>query len=88
MSDVDSIVVCVNRRFSVDKPSCAARGSEAIAEELELAIERHDLPITVQRVYCLGQCEHGPNLRLAPGGQVYNGFQLDDIDALMEELRC
>lgn len=86
MAEISSIVICVNRRFSAQKPSCAARGAEEVAEELELALERHDLPFEVQRVYCLGLCERGPNLRLAPGGRFYTGFALDDIDNLIEEL--
>lgn len=86
MSDAPSIVICVNRRFSGDKPSCAERGAEQIVDELELALARAGLDVELSRVYCLGNCSNGPNLRIAPGGRMYSGFTVDDIPQLLDEM--
>lgn len=80
------LVVCINRRLSDDKPSCAARGSESVAARLSDEIERRGLTVELRRVYCMGRCEQGPNVRIAPGGNTYKGVSEDDIERLLEDL--
>jgi len=83
MKMADKVMVCVNYRANPDQPSCAARGSEAIACALETAIAQQQLPITVERFNCLGQCESGPNVRLTPAGRWFHGVTLEDVPALI-----
>lgn len=80
------VVVCVNYRGNPNQPSCAARGSEAIAVALEEALAQRSLEITLERFICLGQCEAGPNVRLTPGGPWYHALTLQDIPMLMAEI--
>lgn len=80
------LVVCINRRLNEEQPSCAARGSEALAEQLAAAIVERGLGATLQRVYCLGRCEDGPNVRIAPGGKMYRGVDAQDVDRLLDDL--
>ncbi|OAM51892.1 hypothetical protein A7981_08680 [Methylovorus sp. MM2] len=80
------IIVCVKSRASQHQPSCAARGSEAIADQLEQLIINSKLAIQIERFKCLGCCEQGPNMRLAPFGKFYHQMTQDDLPSLMLEL--
>ncbi len=79
-----SLLVCVNRRFQGDKPSCAQRGSEAIADAIEEGIARRGIDLAVERLVCMGQCMDGPTLRLAPGGEFILGVTLEDVPDLLD----
>ncbi len=78
-----TIIVCVNRRFTPGKPSCAARGSEALADALERAVKRRGLDVSVTRLMCLGRCHEGPNARVAPGGRFFRGVTAEDIPEII-----
>lgn len=80
------LVVCINRRLADDKPSCAARGSERLAERLGDGISRRGLAAELQTVYCMGRCEQGPNVRIAPGGRTYRRVGEDDIEPVLDDL--
>lgn len=80
------MTVCVNYRASPDAPSCGARGGVEIAEALQAAIAERGLPVVVERFYCLGMCEHGPNLKLSPGGEFCQGLHLEDLPQLLEKI--
>lgn len=81
------IVVCINHRANPDQPSCGGRGGEAIACALEQALEKHGLTIPVERFNCLGRCETGPNLRLAPAGPFYQQLNVADVPTLIPNIR-
>lgn len=80
------LVVCINRRIDENKPSCAARGSEALALLLAAEIARRGLAAELREVYCLGRCEHGPNLRITPGGKTYRGVDGQAVEEIMKDL--
>ena len=80
------LVVCVNRRLNEDQPSCAARGSEALVERFKQEIADRALTAELQPVHCLGRCEQGPNVRIAPGGRMYRGVSEQDIERVMADL--
>lgn len=80
------VVVCVNYRANPNQPSCAARGSEAIACALEEALLQCHLDITLERFICLGQCEAGPNVRLTPAGPWYHQLTLENVPMLMSDI--
>jgi NADH:ubiquinone oxidoreductase subunit E len=79
-----AIVVCVNRRLGHDKPSCAARGSEAIADALDATLRKTG--VSVVRIKCFGRCAEGPNARIA-GGQFFRGIGLADVPAILGALQ-
>lgn len=61
--------------------SCQARGSEALAIEVErLAGSR----VRVETVYCLGLCSVGPNAMI--GGEVHGRLDRERVAALIEAL--
>ena len=81
-----SLIVCVNHRSNPDNPSCAARGSVAIADALESGLRERGMALEVTRIHCFGQCERGPNLRLAPGGRFFRGVRLEEVPAILDAL--
>ena len=68
------------------QPSCGARESGLLADQLEQEIAAKNLPINVIRQRCLGMCEHGPNLKLAPGGKFYNQVGYSDLVSLIDDI--
>lgn len=79
------LTVCVNVRpengISV---SCGPRGGPALAEALERAIAARGLAIEVNTFRCLGMCEKGPTVRLAPGNNWFFGVKADNVAELLD----
>ena len=86
MTHQTSIILCVNRRLSDAQPSCAARGSEHLKTLLEQDILRKGLEAHVDEVHCLGMCERGPNLRIAPGGPFFHGVNEENYAQVIAAL--
>ncbi len=81
-----TFAICVNRRLGADKPSCAARGSESIADAMEAGIRERGIQVGMERLVCFGMCMDGPNARLIPGGAFHKGIKKEDVQALLDEL--
>ncbi|MDP6602739.1 MAG: (2Fe-2S) ferredoxin domain-containing protein [Rhodospirillales bacterium] len=81
-----TLLICVNRRFGSDKPSCAARGSVEIADALEAGVRTRRIDIETERLRCFGQCPHGPNLRPAPGGSFFHRVAIEDVPSVLDTL--
>lgn len=64
------LLVCVNRRFGRDRPSCAARGSEKLLKALVPMLAALDPPIDAVPAPCQGRCSRGVALRLLPSGRL------------------
>ncbi|GAB3244918.1 (2Fe-2S) ferredoxin domain-containing protein [Chitinimonas naiadis] len=77
-----TIMVCIKQRFDPN-PSCAARGSEALATLLETEIARQNLPVRVHRFPCLGLCEYGPNMKII-GGELFHHVNEADLPAILQ----
>ena len=78
-----TVIVCVNQRNS-SSPSCADGNSIEIADHIEQLITQEQLNASVERIHCLGECNKGPNIRIAPGGSFFHHFTMGDIPKLME----
>jgi (2Fe-2S) ferredoxin len=86
VSEPTELWICVNRRFGGDKPSCAARGSQAIATAFEQALAERGLELKVVRSACQSTCERGPSVRLLPGPVLFLGTRLEDVPAVVERI--
>ena len=87
MSDQSArLLICINRRFQADRPSCAARGSHALAEAVAEGIKERRINVDVEHVVCLGQCPHGPAMRLAPGGEFFLGISENNVPRVLDTL--
>lgn len=79
-----TFIVCVNSRPGSLKPSCAQRGSEALAVWLEQQIAQRQLDASVERSVCLGFCQIGPNIR--PLGEAFvHEASIDKLMPLLED---
>ncbi len=81
-----TIIICINHRANPNNPSCGARGSEKIAASLQQQITEKKLPVTLKRFKCLGHCDQGPNLRIAPDGRFFYGVTEDGIEQILKEV--
>ena len=77
-----TIMICIKRR-SPHQPSCAGRGSEALALALERRIAEQALPLKVHRFPCLGLCEAGPNMKVV-GGDLFHYVQEADFNMVLQ----
>lgn len=75
-------MVCIKRRFG-QQPSCAGRGSEALAAELEAMIAARSCAVQVHRFPCLGLCEAGPNMKVV-GGELFHRVSAADLPAILQ----
>lgn len=80
------LLVCVNRRYGAGEASCAARGGEAVADAIEHGIAERGIAITVERMCCLGKCQHGPNMRIAPGGAFFTRVEPGRVGEVLDAL--
>ncbi|MEI7840253.1 MAG: (2Fe-2S) ferredoxin domain-containing protein [Methylococcaceae bacterium] len=80
MSEV-AFYVCTNRRLSTVNPSCGARGSEELLQQLQIAT--HELNISVEEICCLGHCADGMVVKISPSGTFYHHVTELDIPTLI-----
>ncbi len=82
-----TLTVCVNIRpdngISV---SCGPRGGDALHEALAAEIAARGLDIELATIQCLGLCQRGPNVRLAPGNSWFHGAHAADAPALIDHV--
>jgi len=81
-----TLMVCINRRPCSDLVSCAVRDSEKLAEAIENEVRARGLELTVERTVCMGRCDFGPTVRVAPGGDFHLGMVPADIAKFLDEL--
>lgn len=79
-----TIVVCNHTRELSGEPSCGGSGGEALAAAIEAEIGRRGADVTLRRIACLGHCENGPALRLAPGGRFFHRVEEGDIAEIVD----
>ena len=67
-------------------PSCPARGSRGMIEELRRQIVAQGLANEVQITTCgsLGLCERGPNMVVYPEGVWYSGVRVEDVSEIVD----
>lgn len=81
-----TLIVCTNRRANPNQPSCGMRGGIDLAELAEAECARLGLNIRVERFKCLGVCEQGPNLKIAPEGRFIPAAKPQELVSLLEAM--
>ncbi|MEO5351612.1 MAG: (2Fe-2S) ferredoxin domain-containing protein [Magnetococcus sp. XQGC-1] len=79
-----TVLVCVKEGFGGDRPSCAQRGSVALAHGLEEALTAQGVAVPVTRLYCFGRCNTGPVMRVAPGGPFFTGMTQERLGEVVQ----
>ena len=82
-----TLLVCINRRLTRDKPSCAARGALDLERKLRDRLALECPAVAVRAIHCFGRCDEGPNVRIAPGGPFYRGVGEGDLDTIVSGVR-
>ncbi|MEO5347462.1 MAG: (2Fe-2S) ferredoxin domain-containing protein [Magnetococcus sp. YQC-9] len=80
-----SIIVCVKQRFGSDV-SCASGGGVELADRLEQELAQRGWSVPVKRLLCLGRCNEGPNIRIAPGGPFFTRMRDDRLHEVLTAL--
>lgn len=64
--------MCTNFRANLNNPSCAARDSQLLLGALKKELTKKNIVIEIEESPCMGYCNMGPNLRLAPNGEFFH----------------
>ncbi|SCA55160.1 putative Ferredoxin, 2Fe-2S [Candidatus Terasakiella magnetica] len=89
MNDIKTqkkLYVCTNMRVGGSRGSCALRGSKKTLPLLREELRKRSVDINVEEIICLGQCERGPAIRIAPGGSFYLEAGPDKISEIADWL--
>ncbi len=78
------ILVCTNFRANLNNPSCAARGSQLVLSTLKQELINNNIVIEIEESPCMGYCNVGPNLRLAPNGEFFHGVSASNLAKLIQ----
>lgn len=81
-----TLIVCTNLRSNPRQPSCAARGGRELYARLTAEVKARGLPVQVEASGCLGYCQDGPALRIAPGGRFFLRMDSEEMGAVFAEL--
>jgi (2Fe-2S) ferredoxin len=81
------LVVCINRRLGSGQRSCAGSGSLALIERIEGMITEQGIDVPVVRRECLGRCDEGPTMRIAPGGPFFTAIDEAALAPIIDELK-
>jgi len=79
------IYICTNKAVALGRPSCGLRGSEQMMAGLQEEVIRRSLGVELEEITCLGQCNHGPSMRIA-GGNFYLGGDPDKVSEIADWL--
>ena len=80
------LVVCVNERMGIGQKSCAGSGSRELAAKISEIIQQRGLGIEIVEQVCLGRCDEGITMRIAPGGRFFTRVTPQDFDDILAEL--
>ena len=81
------MIVCINERLGTGQRSCVGSGSLDLIKQLESMIVAANLDVPVVRRECLGRCEQGPVMRIAPAGPFFCEIDADRLNTIVTELK-
>lgn len=88
MSSPVRLVVCVNERLGTGQKSCVGSGNLDYITSIRQLIEDHGLNVPIIERACLGKCEQGPIMRIAPGGKFFTEINQSTLTTIIEELKA
>lgn len=81
------VVVCINERLGSGQRSCVGSGSLDLISQLESMIAAENLQVPLVRRECLGRCEQGPVMRIAPAGAFFCEVDAARLQTIIAELK-
>ena len=82
------LVVCVNERLGSGQPSCVGRGNLEYIAQMRALIADAKLDVPVVERACLGRCDEGPVMRIAPGGDFFTGINQQSLPRILAALQA
>ena len=79
------LIVCINQR--IEKQSCAGSGNLGYIGEIKAMLAQQGLDVPVVERECLGKCEEGPVMRIAPGGKFFTKINRRSLQLVIDELK-
>ena len=80
------LICCTNLRRGEDTVSCGKRGGREVARALRKEIRARGLDASVVTSGCLGSCNSGPNIRVAPSSSWISGARVADTSIMLDAL--
>ena len=87
MSRPVRLIVCINQRLGIGQRSCVGSGNLDYIRQIKGLIADAGLEIPVVERECLGKCEQGPIMRIAPGGRFFTEIDESTLPIIMDELK-
>lgn len=82
------LVVCVNERFGIGQRSCVSGNNLEYICKIRSMIEAENLTVPIIERVCLGKCEQGPVMRIAPGGRFFTEINQTSLQDIIDELKA
>ncbi len=71
------------------QPSCAVRGSRELMAETQRFVEQMNIDIAIETSVCMGRCQDGPTVKLAPRGEFIQDANAGNIqEAIIKFVEC
>ena len=81
------LVVCVNERLGSGQRSCVSSNNFEYICKIKSMIETENLAVPVIERICLGKCEQGPVMRIAPGGKFFTEITSTGLQDIIDEIK-
>ena len=82
------LIVCVNQRLGTGQRSCVGSGSLGLIQSIEAMIADEGLEVPIIRRECLGRCEQGPTMRIAPAGPFFTEIDEPKLPLIIARLKA
>jgi len=80
------LICCTNVRNGADTVSCGKRGGRDVVRTLRKEVRALGLDASVVTSGCLGSCNTGPNIRIAPSSSWMSGARVEDTSTMLDAL--
>ena len=77
------VIACVNMRKH-GRICCGKRGSPKVVAALEKGLRKRKINATLGSTHCLGPCNSGPNIRIAPSNSWIFGARVKDVPDILD----
>lgn len=81
------LVVCINERLGTGQRSCVGSGSLGYIATIRELLAANQMDVNIVQRECLGKCEQGPVMRIAPGGRFFTDIDDNSLPLIVEELK-
>ncbi len=87
MSRPVRLIVCINQRLGTGQRSCVGSGNLDYIRRMRELITAAGLDVSVVERECLGKCDFGPVMRIAPGGRSFTEIDASTLPRIVRELK-